>query len=183
MSSGKKIKLEIPDSSNKIGSSPTSIMETSSPISPVQVKSPRPPMSMKLPHTLPKTAAQLDYEHEQLAKQHNEQQRIITDKETQKNIKEGRYKPPEILSLGKLREPQETFDEINKRYAKSDKEDFDKLDENKDWGLAFGGKKSKRKTKKSKRKIKKSKRKTKKSKRKSKKSKRKNRKTHKTRRK
>ena len=183
MSSNKKRQLEKPESksSNKMRESPTSVAETLTPISAVQVKSPRSPMSIALPHTLPKTAAQLEWEHQQLVKQHDEQQKIITDKETQKNIKEGRY--TDIAPRGKLREPQETFDEINERYAKSDKKDFKELDENKDWGLTFGGKKSKRKTRKTKRKSKRKTKKTKKTKRKTRKSKKSKRKGRKTRRK
>ena len=176
MSSSKKRQLDPPNSSNKMRQSPININETLTPISPVQGKPPRPPLSLLLPHTLAKTQKQIEWEHEQLVKQHDEQQRIITDKKKQKNIKEGRY--TDIAPRGELQKPQDTPDEINKRYAKADKEDFDKLDENKDWGLAFGGKRKTRKTKrKSKRKTKRKTRKTKRKTRKSKKSKRKSRKT------
>jgi hypothetical protein len=189
MSSNKKRQLVEPgpDSTNKIRQSPTSVTETSSPISPdwnrmktienipgaAQGKPPGPPLSLINPDTLPKT---LEEQEKELRKKQDKKNQMELAENTEKNI-------ALALETGKPIKPQETFDEINERYAKSDKKDFKELDENKDWGLTFGGKKSKRKTRKTKRKSKRKTRKSKKTKRKTRKSKKSKRKGRKTRRK
>ena len=194
MSSNKKRQLEkpAPYSSNKMRQSPTSVADTNSPISPdwnrmktienipgaVQVKPPGPPLSLIHPDKLPKNQKQIDLKHEQEAKEHHR----IQDKKNQKELAENTEKKIALpLEVGKPIKPQEP--NIHKRYAEADKKDFKELDENKDWGLTFGGKKSKRKTRKTKRKSKRKTRKSKKTKRKTRKSKKSKRKGRKTRRK
>ena len=185
MSSIKKRQLETPDSSssNKIRHpSPVSVMESLTPTSPharaKAIQNKLPGLSIIPPDTLPKNQKQLDWEHEQEEKEHRRIQDKITAEDTLKNIKKGLYISNEDHEHNAfLTTPQEP--DIHKRYAEADKKNFKELDENKDWGLSFGGKKSKRKmrkSKKTKRKTRKSK-KTKRKTRKSKKSKRKGRKS------
>ncbi len=173
MSSTKKRLLETPDpsSSNKIRQpSPTSITESLTPTSPYArakaIQEKLPGLSIIHPDTLPKNQKQLDWEREQEEKEHRKIQEKITDEKTRKNIKEGRYTSNASHYRHAISTiPQEP--DIHKQYAEADIRDFKELDENKDWGLTFGGKKSKRKMRKTKRntrKIKKTKRKMKKSK-------------------
>ena len=185
MSSIKKRQLENPEtSSNKIRQpSPVSVMESLTPISPHSrakaIQEKLPGLSIIPPDTLPKNQKQLDWEREQEEKEHRRIQDKITAEDTLKNIKEGRYISNEDHEHNAFSTtPQEP--DIHKRYAEADKKNFKELDENKDWGLTFGGK---RKTRKTKRKSKRKTRKTKKNKRKTRKSKKSKRKGRKTRRK
>ena len=185
MSSIKKRQLENPEtSSSKIRQpSPVSVMESLTPTSPharaKAIQNKLPGLSIIPPDTLPKNQKQLDWEREQEEKEHRRMQDKITAEETLKNIKKGHYISNEDHDHNAiLTTPQEP--DIHKRYAEADKKNFKELDENKDWGLTFGGK---RKTRKTKRKSKRKTRKTKKNKRKTRKSKKSKRKGRKTRRK
>lgn len=185
MSSIKKRQLENPEtSSSKIRQpSPVSVMESLTPTSPrtraIDIQKKLPGLSLILPDTLPKTAAQLEHKHQQEEKEHRRIQDKITEEETLQNIKKGAYISNEDHEYNALSTtPQEP--DIHKQYAEADKKKFKELDENKDWGLTFGGK---RKTRKTKRKSKRKTRKSKKTKRKTRKSKKSKRKTRKTRRK
>jgi len=188
MSSNKKRQqLNPPNSSNKIRqSSPTSIVESMTPTSPhVRAKAIQeklPGLSIIPPDTIPKNQKQIDLEREQEAKEYRRIQEKKNDKKTLKNIKEDLYISNASHFTSALSTTPQEHD-IHKQYAEADKKKFKELDENKDWGLTFGGKKSKRKTRKTKRKSKRKTRKTKKNKRKTRKSKKSKRKTRKTRRK
>ena len=169
MSSIKKRQLSNPEtSSNKIRQpSPTSVIESLTPTSPraraIDIQKKLPGLSIIPPDTLQKTTAQLEHEHQQEEKEHRRIQAQKTNEETLKNIKEGLYISNDSHFASALSTtPQEP--DIHKQYAEADKKKFKELDENKDWGLTFGGKKSKRKTRKTKRKTRKTKRKTRKSK-------------------
>ena len=88
--------------------------------------------------------------HEQQKKQHDKEQMIINNKKYEENKQRGNVLPSSTRHL--IRPPQ-NYDLYNK-YNEADKKVFKQIDENKDWGLTFGGKKSKRKTRKSKKKSK-----------------------------
>ena len=163
MSSSKKRQLVPPgpESTNKMRDlSPISVIESLTPTSPraraIDIQKKLPGLSIIPPDTLQKTTAQLEHEHQQEEKEHRRIQDKITEEETLKNIKDGHYISNDSHFASALSTtPQEP--DIHKQYAEADKKKFKELDENKDWGLTFGGKKSKRKTRKTKRKTRKSK--------------------------
>ena len=67
---------------------------------------------------------------------------IINNKKKDENKQRGNYGR---ISSRVYQVPSQDYYLYNK-YTEADKKLFKQIDENKDWGLAFGGKKSKRKT-------------------------------------